>query len=80
MTSTSFVFTELGNTMKYGGGSYITLFSPSDVTANDVWGRPIVRSTFMFYQSLTYDVMNIFCLHAFVCRGDSYFDQSTSAA
>ena len=56
MTSTSFVFTELVNTMKYGGGSlynlvftewrhcvsqnevwgrgcYITLFSPSDVTA-----------------------------------------------
>ena len=36
MTSTSFVFTELANTMKYGGGgegSYITLFSQSDVTA-----------------------------------------------
>ena len=33
MTSTSFVFTELANTMKYGGSSYITLFSPSDVTA-----------------------------------------------
>ena len=56
MTSTSFVFTELANTMKYGGGFlcnlvfiewrhcvsqnwvwgrgwYITLFSPSDVTA-----------------------------------------------
>ena len=56
MTSTSFVFTELANTMKYGGGflynlffiewrhcvsqnevwgrgCYITLFSPSDVTA-----------------------------------------------
>ena len=33
MTSTSFVFTELTNTMKYGGGSYITLFWPSDVTA-----------------------------------------------
>ena len=35
MTSTSFVSTELANTMKYGGGggSYITLFSPSDVTA-----------------------------------------------
>ena len=56
MTLTSFVFTELANTMKYGGGvlynlvftewrhcvsqnevwgrgSYITLFSPSDVTA-----------------------------------------------
>ena len=34
MTSTSFVFTELANTMKYGGeGSYITLFLPSDVTA-----------------------------------------------
>ena len=25
--------TELANTMKYGGGSYITLFPPSDVTA-----------------------------------------------
>ena len=56
MTSTSFVFTELANTMKYGRGllynlvftewrhcvtqnevwgrgCYITLFSPSDVTA-----------------------------------------------
>ena len=56
MTSTSFVFTELANTIKYGGGflynlvfnewrhcvsqnevcgrgCYITLFSPSDVTA-----------------------------------------------
>ena len=56
MTSTFFVFTELANTMKYGGGFlnnlvftewrhcvsqnevwgrgyYITLFSPSDVTA-----------------------------------------------
>ena len=56
MTPTSFVFTELANTMKYGGGflynlvftefrhcvshnevwgrgCYITLFSPSDVTA-----------------------------------------------
>ena len=34
MTSTFFVFTELANTMKYGvEGSYITLFSPSDVTA-----------------------------------------------
>ena len=33
MTSTSIVFTELANTMKYGEGSYITLFSPSDVTA-----------------------------------------------
>ena len=33
MTSTSFVFTELANTMKYWGCSYITLFSPSDVTA-----------------------------------------------
>ena len=32
MTSTSFVFTELANTMKYEG-SYITLFAPSDVTA-----------------------------------------------
>ena len=31
--SISFVFTELANTMKYGEGSYITLFSPSDVTA-----------------------------------------------
>ena len=30
MTSTSFVFTELANTME---GSYITLFSPSDVAA-----------------------------------------------
>ena len=31
MTLTSFVFAELANTMKYGGGggSYITLFSPS---------------------------------------------------
>ena len=27
------VFTELANTMKCGEGSYITLFSPSDVTA-----------------------------------------------
>ena len=27
------VFSELANTMKYGGGSYITLFSRSDVTA-----------------------------------------------
>ena len=57
MTSTSFVFTELANTMKYGGGvlynlvftawrhcvsqnevwgrgCFITLFSPSDVTAS----------------------------------------------
>ena len=33
MTSISFVFTELANTMKYGEGSYITFFSPSDVTA-----------------------------------------------
>ena len=33
MTSTSFVFTKLANTMKYGEGSYIALFSPSDVTA-----------------------------------------------
>ena len=32
MTLTSFVFTELANTMKYGEGSCITLFSPSDVT------------------------------------------------
>ena len=31
MTST-FVSTELANTMKYGEGSYLTLFSPSDVT------------------------------------------------
>ena len=30
---TSFVFTELANTMEYGEGYYITLFSPSDVTA-----------------------------------------------
>ena len=30
----TFVFTELANTMEYGGGGqdYITLFSPSDVT------------------------------------------------
>ena len=33
MTSTSFVFTELAYAMKYGEGSNITLFSPSDVTA-----------------------------------------------
>ena len=34
MASTSFVFTELANIRKYGGGFlYITLFSPSDVTA-----------------------------------------------
>ena len=33
MTSTSFVSTELANTMKYGEGSYKTLFSPSDVIA-----------------------------------------------
>ena len=33
MTLTSFIFTELANTMKYGEGCYITLFSPSDVTA-----------------------------------------------
>ena len=33
MTPTSCVFTDLANTMKYGEGSYITLFSPSDVTA-----------------------------------------------
>ena len=33
MTLTSFVFTELANTLKYGEGSYITLFLPSDVTA-----------------------------------------------
>ena len=33
MTLASFVFTELANTMKYGEGSYITMFSPSDVTA-----------------------------------------------
>ena len=33
MTSTSFVFTELANTMKYEEGSCITLFSPSNVTA-----------------------------------------------
>ena len=34
MTSTSIIFTELANTMKYGGeGAYIILFSPSDVTA-----------------------------------------------
>ena len=33
MTSTSFVFTELADTMKYAEGFYITLFSPSDVTA-----------------------------------------------
>ena len=72
MTLTSFVFTELANTIKYGGGvlyklvftewrhcisqndvwgrgCYVTLFSPSDVTAfhrirycmsqNEVWGR-----------------------------------------
>ena len=30
------VFTELAITMKYGEGSYITLFLPSDVTA--FWG------------------------------------------
>ena len=35
MTLASFVFTEPANTMKYGGGGgYITLFSPSDVTAS----------------------------------------------
>ena len=33
MTSISFVFTELANTMKYGEGAYITLCLPSDVTA-----------------------------------------------
>ena len=33
MTSTSFIFTELDNTISMGEGSYITLFSPSDVTA-----------------------------------------------
>ena len=33
MTSTSFVYTELANTMKYGEGSYKTLFSPSEITA-----------------------------------------------
>ena len=33
MTLTSFVSNELANTMKCrGGGSYITFFSPSDVT------------------------------------------------
>ena len=32
MTLTSFVFIELANTIKYGEGFYITLFSPSDVT------------------------------------------------
>ena len=35
MTLTSFVFTELANTVKYGGGVLysLTLFSPSDITA-----------------------------------------------
>ena len=33
MTSTSFVFTELANTVKYVEDSYITLFSPSNVTS-----------------------------------------------
>ena len=33
MTLTSFVFTQLADTVKYGEGSHITLFSPSDVTA-----------------------------------------------
>ena len=32
MTLTSFIFTELANTMKYGEGSYITFVSPSAVT------------------------------------------------
>ena len=33
MTSTSIVFTELANTMKYWGGFSYNFFSPSDVTA-----------------------------------------------
>ena len=33
LTSTSFAFTELTNTISMGEGSYITLFSPSDVSA-----------------------------------------------
>ena len=33
ITLTSFVFTELANTMKYGGGFLLTLFSPSDINA-----------------------------------------------
>ena len=42
MTSTSFVVTELANTMKYGEGSYITLFSPSDVTAFHRMGKGVL--------------------------------------
>ena len=33
MTSTSFVFTEQANTMKYGEGFLYNLVSPGDVTA-----------------------------------------------
>ena len=75
MTSTSFVFTELANTKKYGGvflynrvfiewrhyvsqnevwgrGCYITLFSPSDVTAF----HRIVWIACLCYCQLCYDL------------------------
>ena len=45
MTTTSFVFTELANTMKYGGGlSYNLVFTEwrHCVSQNEVWGRGVL--------------------------------------
>ena len=82
MTSTSFVFTELADTMKYGGeflynlvfsewrhcvsqnevwgrGCYITLFSPSDVTAF----HRIPLSNVSTLHPLTLKALNYSCIN-----------------
>ena len=45
MTSTSFVFTELANTMKYGGGFLYNLASTEwrhCASQNEIWGRGVL--------------------------------------
>ena len=47
MTSISFVFTELANTMKYGGGFLYNLVSTEwrhFVSQNDVWGEGVLHN------------------------------------
>ena len=59
MTLTSFIFTELANTMKYErGGSYITLFKPSDVT--EFYRIRDIVLTIVLSISLEVDICKIF--------------------
>ena len=52
MTSTFFVFNELTNTMKYGEGSYLTLFSPSDRMQYGPGGGAVIQPCFHQVTSL----------------------------